>query len=101
MFLHVFVSMVDVLVSTLAIRVVWGTKEPPTPNLLICLAKPVYMNTLKADGGMLLGHIIFGVCDAARALSIRFGCWLAKSRQHICVAVSSIFPMDYFVVVCR
>ena len=30
-------------------------RSPPMPNL--CLAKPVSMNTLKADGGMLLGHI--------------------------------------------
>ena len=28
MFIHVFVSIVDVLISTLVIRVVWGTQEP-------------------------------------------------------------------------
>ena len=54
MVLHVFVPMIDVLISTLAIRVVWGAEVPPAPNL--CLEKTVYMNTLKADGGIPLGH---------------------------------------------
>ena len=56
MVLHVFVPMIDVLISTLAIRVVWGAEEPPAPNL--CHEKTIYMNTLKADGGIPLGHTL-------------------------------------------